>query len=1056
LATEDDNVFLVWDEANGRHNKSYDIYFKIFRRDLVIGKVKTYININHIEEEQMRPRLSKIGKNKISILYQSNKSISTDERGYATWGKIVDKCGKDIKYSTLYNVYKDGNEIYPNLVELDKNIIYFSFLTDISYKTNQKQFDLRLNKINIEENIIIPQTETALLLKISGNKERNIARDCGVETACKTVSSPLWKTGEFSHIASYANDGIIEYDYYKCFFTDQSVNSYLSIIFNESRFVKRIKIYTRTDNSILRLKNFFVNISNKLSHDESQSCYKNLFPSFEKGGIGTDKFIEFACEGKGQILTINLLNEFLQICEIEVFSEENQSVFYNVYRANNQEITIGYKPLSNSEVNKNEMQLYSYNVKDKEMKLIKTLDFTKLLNRGFVPLVIINNENEDTDNPINWGFIDKHINEAQLKYDCDVSCNNDCIRGSFRCLSCKVGYTKSEDFKCLDNLSRSGYYFEYTNNIYKFCPMNCLKCSSEKCEECEDGYKLSIDFKTCVLNDFTKSVKNNLSNCDISCETCYEDSIDCIFCKSDNYKLEITNFNFIIIEGAENTNQLDHKCYLNKKGYYKPKEENILRKCPDSCEECLDEQFCTKCQTNYYPIEDNRYLEIVESELQEKTLLTEGFKCGIKSYSQGFYFNETSKILKKCDLSCETCKNESTCEVCKDKKYFIEENIPQLLPPLEKLCHEESGNYILDINILRKCDESCDGCQFRRKNCTKCEDDYYNLEVPLVTDMNLCFKDYFGYYLDKTIPLLPLLRKCDISCITCTSKMDCNLCQNEYYRIEDPKEGQEKFCHFAKNSTDKYFLNKDLNKLMLCDKLCKKCMHNKYNCENCNEGSYKIKDKLSDDKNQCFNPLEFLDHFFNQEVKMLEKCDSSCEGCEKNKKNCLKCKENFYKIENNNSTNSAESININECFNNTIIENGYFLNEKKLYSKCDDSCQKCEKSARNCLQCNIQKFYYKFHYKKLSPFIINLNAMKINNMTFDEFSKINLLCAKNNEKLSGIFLDKEKKEFDLCIKGCKICDNSQECKECDFENGFYYFKLLNHKEGECKNIYLLI
>jgi len=317
------------------------------------------------------------------------------------------------------------------------------------------------------------------------------------------------------------------------------------------------------------------------------------------------------------------------------------------------------------------------------------------------------------------------------------------------------------------------------------------------------------------------------------------------------------------------------------------------------------------------------------------------------------------------------------------------------------------------------------------------------LENPLVNNTFECYKNYPKYYLNETMDKnnkkISLLKKCDLHCDNCTSIIDCTRCEQNYYFLEDAEKGKEKICYFKGNYTEKHYVNIREHMLKLCDENCNQCIENKFDCIVCKEGFYKkYKPIIEEEKNRCHDPNKNLDFFLNKVTNLLEKCDISCLTCDKNVKNCIKCNYNFFNKENN-------PDNINGCFNDTIIEEGFFLNDNKLFSKCNDMCSKCAIKSENCLGCNNKKDYFKYDHKKIKS---SVNVTKINNMTYAEFSKLALFCVKKDEKISGIFFDKEKKEFNSCLEGCKFCENSEECKECDSENGFVYIKTKNWKEGD--------
>ena len=157
-------------------------------------------------------------------------------------------------------------------------------------------------------------------------------------------------------------------------------------------------------------------------------------------------------------------------------------------------------------------------------------------------------------------------------------------------------------------------------------------------------------------------------------------------------------------------------------------------------------------------------------------------------------------------------------------------------------------------------------------------------------------------------------------------------------------------------------------------------------------------------------------------------------------KNCLICNKKFYFKE------KYEKKEVNKaCFDEKLLDKGFYLNsilKKKKFSKCEKNCLKCEKNAKNCQECNEKDNFFELDYKG--------NEIKdtkiISNLKYEEYSKFEKFCVKNDEKINGIYFDKETKGFLNCLKGCGICKEKKICEECDKENGFVYLKIKGKEE----------
>lgn len=156
--------------------------------------------------------------------------------------------------------------------------------------------------------------------------------------------------------------------------------------------------------------------------------------------------------------------------------------------------------------------------------------------------------------------------------------------------------------------------------------------------------------------------------------------------------------------------------------------------------------------------------------------------CYLPDSKPNYYLSNDNTFLKQCDNSCLTCETEPLS--CKKCRFGFYKNSNSTAEKINYCYIKTLGNYQdLDENILKLCDDSCYDCELNSKNCTICQKNYYKLENSKGDNKNFCYKEFFGYYIDKVENLIKL---CDTSCSSCESNSNnCILCKNNYYKLED-------------------------------------------------------------------------------------------------------------------------------------------------------------------------------------------------------------------------------------------------------------------------------
>jgi len=226
-----------------------------------------------------------------------------------------------------------------------------------------------------------------------------------------------------------------------------------------------------------------------------------------------------------------------------------------------------------------------------------------------------------------------------------------------------------------------------------------------------------------------KSVPDNIVLCineanipriygEISNKTCYIE--DC----TDDWKMKQKKF----INGTEQCvdncpnaypYEYNGQCYSEcTNGYFI--DDNHIIKCKCELEKCLtcptvalNKQLCSKCNDNYYPMEN------------DPLNLGEYFNC-YNEIPAGYYLDTNDKLYKKCFYTCETCKikgdNEfHNCLKCNDEFIFAINNNNYF--NCVKNC---SYYYYLDNNNYYHCTENL-----------ACPPEYSKL----IQDKNLCVSE---------------------------------------------------------------------------------------------------------------------------------------------------------------------------------------------------------------------------------------------------------------------------------------------------------------------------
>jgi hypothetical protein len=276
---------------------------------------------------------------------------------------------------------------------------------------------------------------------------------------------------------------------------------------------------------------------------------------------------------------------------------------------------------------------------------------------------------------------------------------------------------------------------------------------------------------------------------------------------------------------------------------------------------------------------------------------------------------------------------------------------------------------------------------------------------------------------------------CDVSCNGCSEKpKKCSQCNLNYYQKEPLITGEENYCYKVQDET-KYYLDSTISKLKLCDVSCNGCSEKPKKCSQCNLNYYQKDPFIIGEENYCYKVQDETKYYLDLTTSKLKKCDISCKECQTSPKYCLTCEENYKRK-------SFVDPKL-ECFNDSIKEQGYYLDRNGRWSLCHESCINCDNEEKNCKKCNEDKGYFKFDYKEYG---LPMENQILNELPFTKYSAFENICIKKEQIIKGLFFDEKLKKFVKCNEKCSECENEFSCLTCNTEKD--YFPNFNNSKGK--------
>ena len=502
---------------------------------------------------------------------------------------------------------------------------------------------------------------------------------------------------------------------------------------------------------------------------------------------------------------------------------------------------------------------------------------------------------------------------------CDKSCNGctnhrkqctDCVTGYFKVHgkgdNC---YLPEEIYYSFDEK-----YFKDNDNIYRPCEGNCFTCwgLATNCTKCKTGFKLLINegdySKTCLSQDeieiedshyFILKGEEYYHSCDANCKACQFTKTHCTSCDAGYYLIEDIN-------KCAGVNDNDVK------GYYL-NDDGVFKKCNYTCKECNSIDKCTKCEPPYYLIElgGEKAKCITQQEKKEQ------YENYYLKETSGDGISPSTFAFEQCDSKCLTCEDGvdgTNCIECSENNVFFEDGGKKCESKYSREINVGGHNfkyyYNDELNELRKCHISCNTCKdgIVNNNCSECNsgyafiDDIIKGRCVLETIITSTLKNYYKEQvpIDGTASTVDVYKKCPDECEECKSynvnPIKCTKCNmgKGYYKHTSPIESDnDEKCFRDTLVNNKYFNGEEY--IPSSEKCLLSTYENyiKNNCISCHNklGYY----SLEHDRKTCEKIIP-LDHYISED-KIIKRCAFECASCSEgpteNSTNCDQCKEEY-------------------------------------------------------------------------------------------------------------------------------------------------------------------
>lgn len=252
--------------------------------------------------------------------------------------------------------------------------------------------------------------------------------------------------------------------------------------------------------------------------------------------------------------------------------------------------------------------------------------------------------------------------------------------------------------------------------------------------------------------------------------------------------------------------------------------------------------------------------------------------------------------------------------------------------------------------MYKLCNLRCISCTFTDSNCSICNTDYhFDPEEDFKCINSIELNQIYGenYYLDNNENRY---KQCMEGCKTCEDSLGCNNCKENHYFTQ----GEPRLCL----SFNGYYLDLSEKIYKKCNSRCSTCIgsgnNDNSNCTKCKSRGRGQVDHHFDPviDGHCITESELhskygVSYYLEQgDVDRYKPCNSVCKECRDPVK-CTSCDNHIYFFREDDT---------NYCYNETIIEQGYYLDKSQnKYRKCNYRCSTCNMTGNdansNCQTC---------------------------------------------------------------------------------------------------------
>ena len=263
----------------------------------------------------------------------------------------------------------------------------------------------------------------------------------------------------------------------------------------------------------------------------------------------------------------------------------------------------------------------------------------------------------------------------------EIHCNTEIIDGY--CSSCDINEYKD----------KTGCYLLNQSN-YEYC--KSINYEKNGCNECYDGYYLDSKFQCIKINSKSEMKGNDIDRC------------------------------------AEPTTKGCMRC---KDGYYMVGRE--CKACDFRCSKCLDEFICNACGDQMF-LDNGNCIEINQAFEGCQTMIPSNKGCLL--CGDGYFKKDEERECHKCDESCATCRQTSTCSNCKEGYWkkpettglcYSYDELTHCITKTKTGCTECEAGYYLNNYQCHQCRENCSSC-YRYNECYSCQDEYVLKDISCI------------------------------------------------------------------------------------------------------------------------------------------------------------------------------------------------------------------------------------------------------------------------------------------------------------------------------------